>query len=266
MSVRRFAFTLLILVTLATGRSLAQTTETGGPAPLPARSFPVELLVGPDDSAMQFHSRADIDDWVRDFKAWKEWAAQWRNRREPGWFTQSRQRRQRPDPPEWLTDECAAPAEERVHIAEACGLLVEWRSDAVAQATAAAAGAEDDEGNTTFWEHLHLDVGWPALQANNLIGVVGVHATTSVRGRLEIFIAPGAMLLNVPTVDGNRAWKVATNYGITYRLGQFRVFSGPRAVLHLNLAKAWLLDAGETVQTKSTDFIGFSMTFKKTRP
>ena len=111
-----------------------------------------------------------------------------------------------------------------------------------------------------------MDVAWPALQSGvALYGVIGMHATTSVRGRLEIFIAPGAMLLNVPTPDGTRAWKLATNYGIAYRLGQFRFPGNRQALLHVNLAKAWLLSAGADVPTRSTDFVGFSLTFKKTR-
>jgi hypothetical protein len=123
---------------------------------------------------------------------------------------------------------------------------------------------QEEADKTTFWRNVHLDFGWPAMQSGlSLYGVVGMHATTSVHGRLQIFVAPGAMLLNVPTRGGGRAWKLATNYGIAYRLGEFG-FPGQRtAVLHLNLAKAWLISAGPDVTTKSTDFIGLSMTFKK---
>jgi hypothetical protein len=85
-----------------------------------------------------------------------------------------------------------------------------------------------------------------------------------VKGRFQVFVAPGAMLLNVPTVDGSRAWRLATNYGIAYRLGQFTIPGSSRqAYLHLNIAKAWLLSAGPTVPTSSTDFVGLSVTFKK---
>jgi hypothetical protein len=111
---------------------------------------------------------------------------------------------------------------------------------------------------------VHLDGGWTALQSgSSLYGVLGVHATTTVRGRLAVFVAPGAMLMNVPTTDGRRAWKVAANYGVTYRLGQI-AFPGQRqALLHLNLAKAWLLNGGGDVATNSTDFVGLSITFSK---
>ena len=69
---------------------------------------------------------------------------------------------------------------------------------------------------------------------------------------------------NVPMRNGARAWKLATNYGIACRLGQFRFPGNRRALLHVNLAKAWLLSGGPDVATKSTDFVGFSVTFKKT--
>lgn len=149
-------------------------------------------------------------------------------------------------------------------MAEACSLVAEWRAGYATSRTTnvrvAASAAEEDDDKTIWWEHLHLDVAWPAVQSGvSLYGVVGMHATTSVRGRLEIFVAPGAMLLNVPTRTG-RAWKLATNYGIAYRLGQFRFPGNRHALLHVNLAKAWLLAAGPDVSTRSTDFVGFSVT------
>jgi hypothetical protein len=101
------------------------------------------------------------------------------------------------------------------------------------------------------------------MQANlSIYGVIGVHATTHVKGRFEIFLAPGAMLVRVPVRGGGHAWKVATNYGITYRLGGFTLPGGRRALLHVNLAKAWIFAMGD-LPTDSTDFIGLSMTFKK---
>lgn len=190
----------------------------------------------------------------------------WGNRREPGWFSDSRSRRPRPDPPAWLFDECRGLATDARD--EACLLLAEWSAGPAAATLNAAMpspNAAEDDQKMTWWEHVHLDAGWPALQSGlGVYGVLGVHATTTVRGRFQIFIAPGAMLLNVPTDDGRRAWRIATNYGIAYRLGQFTIPGlDRRALLHLNLAKAWLFSAGPHVSTKSTDFVGLSLTFKK---
>jgi hypothetical protein len=208
----------------------------------------------------------ELETWIADFSAWKDWASMWGNRREPGWFSDSRARRPRPDPPVWLFQECDGLAVDARE--EACQLLAEWSGGAAATQTAAIQAVNtvsEDSQKITWWEHVHLDAGWPALQSGvGVYGVLGVHATTTVRGRFQVFIAPGAMLLNVPTEDGRRAWRLATNYGIAYRLGGFTVPGTSRdALLHLNLAKAWLFSAGPNVPTRSTDFVGLSITFKK---
>jgi hypothetical protein len=212
--------------------------------------------------------REQLEKWIRDFSTWKDWASTWGNRREPGWFRDSRARRPRPDPPAWLFHACDGVAADVWE--SACQLLTEWSGGptAIAQAAAvqSASTGSDDTQKITWWEHVHLDAGWPALQSGaGVYGVLGLHATTTVHGRLQIFVAPGAMLLNVPTQDGGRAWRVATNYGIAYRLGQFTIpGSNRQALLHLNLAKAWLFSAGPNVSTRSTDFAGLSFTLKKT--
>jgi hypothetical protein len=213
----------------------------------------------------------DVERWIHDFSEWKNWRDQWANRREPGWFSEFRSRRPRPDPPDWLFDRCGDALEDTGQIAEACALVAEWRagyptSPAAGARVASVTPADEQVDKTIWWEHLHLDVGWPAMQSGvTLFGVVGMHATTTVRGRLQVFVAPGAMLLNVPTRDGRRAWKMATNYGIGYRLVEFRFPGNRQALLHVNLAKAWLLGSTLDVETKSTDFVGFSVTFKKNR-
>jgi hypothetical protein len=208
----------------------------------------------------------ELAQWIAEFSAWKQWVQEWGNRRQPGWFTGYRQRQPRPDPPGWLATRCDDAVEDAGAMANACALLAEWHADVAtlksttARATATVQGEESRK--TTWWEHLHLDGGWPAMQSK-VYGVIGMHATTSVRGRLQVFVAPGAIVLNVPTRGGRRAWKVAANWGVAYRLVEVTLPGGREALLHLNLAKAWLLSAGDDVPTKSTDFIGFSLTFNK---
>jgi hypothetical protein len=260
----------LVTVGTASGAARAQALDDQAPSPLAAPTIPLaeQLIQAPELQAPDAARRQEeLEKWIRDFSDWKKWAEQWSNKREPGWFSEYRQRRQRPDPPDWLFDRCDDWLEDSGPVGEACALLEEWRDDGTPQAvklSATASAPEEEPKKTIWWEHVHLDVGWPALQSGvTLYGLVGTHATTSVAGRLEVFVAPGAMLLNVPTRNGGRAWKMATNYGIGYRLGQFTLPGNRRALLHVNLAKAWLLDAGPDVQTRSTDFVGFSMTFKK---
>jgi hypothetical protein len=259
---------VILAVLTATAPVWAQTTDSGI-QPIDGRTIPIASLAIDAPTLTMWDGaarREQLEKWIADYSAWREWAAVWGNRREPGWFSNSRSRRTRPDPPAWLFQECeglAADARE-----EACLLLAEWIGGPAATTLNAAAptpkAAEDDK-KITWWEHVHLDAGWPALQSGTgVYGVLGLHATTTVRGRFQVFVAPGAMLLNVPTDDGRRAWRLATNYGIAYRLGQFTIPGTDReALLHLNLAKAWLLSAGPHVSTRSTDFVGLSMTFKK---
>jgi hypothetical protein len=258
------------VVSVAEAARAAQVGDDVDRSLLPARSIPLieratrgPALVVPDSPSR----RDELQQWVVDFEAWKAWSEQWGNRREPGWFHSSRERRPQPAPPSWLVERCALSPDDTEIIETACTLLAEWSGDLptlhVAAARVQASNASEDGPKTMWWEHVHLDAGWPALQSgSSLYGVIGMHATTTVHGRLEMFIAPGAMLLNVPTSNGGRAWKVASNYGIAYRLGQFK-FMGRTTFLHLNLAKAWLLSFGPDVPTKSTDFAGLSFTFKK---
>ena len=259
---------VILAVATATSPVAAQTNDTGNqplaaqPIALAHIAMPAPNLVVPDFAAR----REELQKWVRDFNSWKDWATTWGNRREPGWFSGAKSRRPRPDPPLWLFEECdglAAAGETE----EPCQLLAEWSlgNPNVTQPAATLSKASEDDDKLTWWEHVHLDAGWPAIQSSlSLYGVLGMHATTTVRGRFQIFVAPGAMLLNVPTRDGGRAWKIATNYGIAYFLARF-TFPGTdrQARLHLNIAKAWLLSAGPDVPTKSTDFVGLSITFTK---
>ena len=267
MQVPRLTVVLLGVLLLTTTSVLAQDNPspdhplTGSAIPLAHRALDAPGL---PDLAIR---RDELRKWIDDYSEWKEWAQRWGNRRQPGVFTGSRERRPRPVPPDWLSGYCESGIDGSDEGEQACALFTEWSApNAVVQAAttrAVATQAGEDSDNTTWWEHVHLDGGWPAMQANlSIYGVIGVHATTYVKGRFEIFIAPGAMLVRVPNGGGGHAWKVATNYGITYRLAGLTLPGGRRALLHVNLAKAWLFAMGD-LPTDSTDFIGLSMTFKK---
>lgn len=213
---------------------------------------------------------AGATEWARDYAEWKEWSARWGNRRQPGWFTGSVDRREPPVPPVWLADTCVFVFDEADPLAGACTLLREWQDGAIAsRLRAASAGAiaqQEDDSTTTWWEHLHVDVLWPAMQwRTSTYGVIGMHAATTVRGRIQAFVAPGMMLLNLPSRTGSRTWKVAANYGIGYRLFDF-VFPGGRlASLHVNAARAWVIsDVTDVISGRTVDFAGFSVTFKRT--
>jgi hypothetical protein len=148
-------------------------------------------------------------------------------------------------------------------VAEAEDLCADVRSRL---AGAAAAPAEQTD-KIVWWEHLHIDALWPALQwQSSVYGVIGTHATATIKGRWQVFLGPGTMLLNLPARDGGRVWKLAANYGVGYRLFEFTFPGGRPAVLHVNLAKAYLLsDAADVATGRTMDFVGFSMTFNRAR-
>jgi hypothetical protein len=237
-------------------------------APLPARTVegPVPmLLVDVATSEQRLH---DLAQWIDDFTAWRRWNDEWRNRPEPGYFG-VRERRPRPQPPEWLFSVCPDVAEDDGLLDKACRLLLAWSDNDPAthaqRQDAAIVARESPPAKSSWWQHLHLDTLWVMPQSGSSVyGVVGVHATVDITGRLQVFLAPGAMLMNLPTPDGGREWTPATHWGFALRLFDFRVpGTGRPATLHANVVKARVL-AGSTLLGKSTlDLAGFSITLKK---
>jgi len=213
----------------------------------------------------------ELERWVDDYRRWKQWNAHWRNTREPGWLG-TRDRQTRPDPPPWLADECRdSVVQEDGILAEACRLLTEWsEGEAIArlrQEIAAARTQKEAVHKTMWWEHVHFDALWPMMQLHgNVFGVIGMHATIEVAGRFQVFVAPGAILLNVPKDQFSREWRPATDWGIAYRVSDFTMpGTGRRASLHLNLARAWLMGGPGNLAKASIDLAGFSVTMSKRR-
>jgi hypothetical protein len=228
---RRVLATLVILFGIST-TAFAQD----GPSPPPLPSTAIEAATGQpaappalvDDGATE--PLADVERWVRDYEEWKDWSSQWQNRRQPGWFTGFRDRRDPPVPPAWLSTRCVAVIEEQDPLMRACTLLREWNDGFIA----------------------------------NQLRTAGAAAVAQREDEKKTFVAPGVMVLNLPSRNGTRTWKVAANYGIGYRLFDF-VFPGNRlASLHVNAARAWVMsDVADVATGRTVDFAGFSLTFKK---
>lgn len=255
--------------------AFAQGAEEQASAPLPSRTLPVTMEDVAGMPQLVDRSAADravaLEQWMKEFAEWQTWSMEWRSRRQKGWFTSFRDRREKPEPPAWLSGQCVTVIDDADPLMRACDLLAEWNDEAGAEARRArlaAMNAIEDNSKTIWWEHIHLDVLWPAMQWQaSTQGVIGMHAAINVHGRFEIFAAPGAMMLNLPATNGTRVWRLATNYGFGFRLFEFK-FPGfeQRAVAHLNLAKGWVVtDYADLATGRSMDFIGFSMTFKKDR-
>ena len=237
---------------------------------LPSRVIGTGSAESPLPDTTQWEPRLrELERWVADYGKWKQWEEQWRNTQEPGWLG-ARERRTRPDPPPWLAVECQdVILEDDGILAGACRILSEWNDEEsvarLRQQRTAARAQREAPSHSAWWEHVHLDALWPMTQVGGgVFGVLGVHATLDVVGRLQIFVAPGAILLNVPTSGPSREWRPATDFGFAYRCFDFTLpVSGRRASLHFNFAKAWLLAGPSNVIKSSIDLAGFSVTLKK---
>ena len=272
----RTIWTILVALVVVFGVASsvrAQSADSLSGRLIPSRPLPVDTLAFPPEvSDLQAAERvADLEVWIAEYTEWLTWSKEWRNRRQPGWFTSYRERPEMPEPPAWLPARCESAIDDADPLMRACMLLEQTTADYASVQllpdAATAAAAPEDTRKTIWWEHVHIDALWPAMQLQgSVFGVIGIHTTTTVKGRLQVFLAPGAMLLNMPARDGSRAWKFAANYGIGFSLVEFGLPGNRRAMLHLNLARAWLLsDVKDVVSGRSTDFAGFSMTFKKAR-
>jgi hypothetical protein len=263
--------TVVASLSAAANPSPAQTSD--GPAALPATPIPLagQTVVPPASPATGDPSElarrtALAQQWARDYTEWKEWQEQWQGRLEPGLFG-TRQRRIKPDPPVWLLDECRDLIEVDGALADPCRLLAAWQEDyAAAQVRERILTeriAREAPTKTTWWRHVHIDALWltPGMSAS--YGVVGVHATLKVVGRWQIFVAPGAILVNVPTGERTREWRPATDLGISYRLVDLRLPGSQRqGTLHLNFARAWIMGGSQSFVNSSVDLVGLSLTFK----
>lgn len=254
--------------------SLGYAQETAEAPFLPSSTVPAELVwLTPDLSALTLAGDlAEVQRWVDGFREWQEWSSRWLSQREPGLLTGYRERREKPSPPAWLSAHCAAVRDETEPLATACQLVPIWNSEdlgAQALRTASILGVSQERpAHLGFWEHVHLDLMWPDLQVgSSTYGVVGLHHSTTIKGRLQVFTAPGALLLNLPSYNGARTWKVAVNYGMGYRLFTFSLLGKRPAELHVNFAKTWIVsDTTDLAVSRSIDVVGFSLTFKKNAP
>jgi hypothetical protein len=241
-----------------------------GAQSLPLRPVPV-LEALPSAISLSEEEMKAIERWMREYTSWRAWSAEWLNKREPSLFG-TRERRDRPDPPAPLLAACPVAIEETGVLADACRMLDEWRNDDLAtelikQQMAVARNQKENTQKTIWWQHIHLDALWPMTQGTTgIFGVLGLHTTIDLTGRIELFLAPGAILLRVPSQSGNGQWKPATDWGFSYRLADFTMprMSRP-ATLHVNLARVWFIGGSDSVPGVRNDMYlgGFSLTFKK---
>jgi hypothetical protein len=234
---------------------------------LPSRSIEVAVPAVFADAPSQ--QLAALARWTHDYGEWKAWSVKWRNRPEPGWLS-LRARRQAPEPPAWLADLCAKRFEQSGAVGDACAAWREWTARGEAASAAAAQQAQrrqqlEAPAKTKWFERLHVDALWPMTQAgSSAIGIAGAHATVQVTKRLQVFLTPGVMMMRVPALTGGMTWTAATDWGLSYRLFDFRLPGARRAsTLHVNMVRVWMLGGNGLENPGEMYLAGFSMSFKR---
>jgi hypothetical protein len=234
---------------------------------LPARPVVVPSFTPIAVSAAQ--QAVVLTQWTHDYREWRTWYLQWRNRPEPG-FVSTRARRLPPAPPAWLPSLCAAQIDEAGPVADACAASREWQADDMAaslmsEQIAQTRAAIESPQKTLWWERVHVDALWPMTRAgSNAFGVAGVHATVHLTKRFQVFVLPGFILMRAPGLDGNQNWSAATDWGFSVRLFDLRVpIAGRPGSVHLNMARVWLLGNSNVAAASETYLAGLSLSFKQ---
>jgi hypothetical protein len=249
-----------LLVVVPTSFAQSGIAEQLPARPLPS-SAPIQLIEEPHVIVVTQQQIEELAQWTRAFTDWQKWADRWLNRRQPGKWSYLVERQKRPDPPAWLHDTCELLGDDS-RLAEACDLLVAWRDDPIAtknrQTTNAAMIHEESPAKSSWLQHVHVDGLWSTTQSNmNAFGLFGAHVTVDVKGRVQVFVVPGILLVSVPQFLGRRELWPATDWGMSYRL-----FSAGRSTVRFNLVHAWMLANRASAISPNLTLAGFSVSFK----
>ena len=155
-------------------------------------------------------------------------------------------------------------------FAEACRLLADWNDDYVT----AALPAEDQgrAGSTRSTDENRLVASRPPRWVLADDAVTRERLRTGRRpcprfdvvDRLQVFVAPGVMLMRVPTPTGEQELQPATDWGVSYKLFNFNLPGVQRqGTLHVNLVRAWVfMRVGSIGGNTTVNLAGFSVTLK----
>lgn len=238
------------------------------------------LLIAPAPANAQDSPRTEIDlqqrhdelvQWLAEYRRWESWILRWGNRvafNTGGGIVTKRP--QRPQPPDWLDDDCVASLSTEGTLAEACRILARW--DGISQLILqqkhlGGLTATDVAPRSSFLQRIHVSGGWvPAqLPAPQVYLVAGLQVGIVEVGRATL-PAVGVGLMAVADGNGGYEWKPATVIGIGYRLASFGFpWVNREANLHLNIARATIHGArGLAVGfDPSQNLVGFSLTFAR---
>ena len=258
----------MIVVTLVLALAVPSPAQADADR-LPSRTVTLPAMTFSAETPSQYVRT--LERWTRDYDEWKAWFVKWRGRVQPGLFS-AKPRRQAPDPPPWLADACTSLVDESGPLAEACRAWREWLHDTdgvglLKQQASQTQTTQEKVEKTVWWEHVHVDALWPMTQSGtSAFGVAGMHTTLYVTKRLQVFLAPGAILMRLPAVSGGRTWSAATDWGFSYSLFDFRMPGMDRpSTVHLNMARVWVLGGNGVTMPGELYLAGFSITFKQRR-
>ena len=265
---RLLALALSVLLGLAIAAAAQDSaTQDKPPSPIqPARE--ISLALSEDQVS-------ELDAWITAMEKWQRYQARWNNRPARDGFGRIAQRRQLPDPPEWLSAHCDAAAAAHVYLdtqeTTACRLLVDPHAPIQSVPNAiqkARLDAEKEPKHTSFLTRIHIDGLWTTASSNNrFYGIVGSHVSLVDVGRLQVFGPPGVLLLSVPDVNGDRRLTLGYTWGLSVRLADVALFGRSKDMtLFLNVSKVWTATGTESQGTGSGyDMMGFSIAPRKKR-
>lgn len=221
-------------------------------------------------SSMNPMKITELEQWLKEYKAWKKWHTTQFNR-----FQHYGKRKEKPVEPKWLEAECQQILEYDVSLLSiACLVLKEDRGDPNVRYIREQIEMRREEREkiekTSFWEMLHIDGGWVRTtfrkddyrkENNGIYGIFGVHMGIPLPGyeRFQISIPPGVMVFSIPNSEGKRSYYPAAFMGASFRLFDVS-WQGATLRVHVTIARAWFFrNIGPKV---GIDVGGLSVTLK----
>ena len=257
---RREILAAVILVCLAGIAPLAAQSAEPLPASVPSTELSPGVLA-PPLITVTLEEMQELQRWTRDFLEWQKAVDKWLNLRTQGSFSRFLESHKKPEPPVWLQGACELLADDP-QFSAACEMRARWDDDPFTmrsrKAAVTAVAQKEAPANSVWWRHVHLDGLWSTTQSNlTVFGLFGMHLTVPVEGRMQVFVAPGVLMVSVPTMSGTRELKAATDWGVTYRL-----FEAGRNTVHFNLVHAWVIASGQQLASPQMTLAGFSISFR----
>jgi hypothetical protein len=253
----RLAFTAaLVLLLVPPGSASAQPQEPSAHEPPPHEVLEQQYT--------------ELIKWLDAYKHWANWTVKWGNKiayNAAGAVVKKRP--VRPEPPEWLWEDCQELLAAEGKLGEACAILADWDSPTLTPVHLGGFAKSDVPHKTSFLQRVHLSGGWvPAqLPAPKVYLVAGMQVGIVEIGRATL-PAVGVGLIAMSDGSGGYEWKPATVLGIGYRLTSFP-FPGLKreANLHINVARVTIHGVSNLAVgvDPSQNLVGFSLTFSKAR-